>query len=73
MYVGLFTSGELPGMGYIKLKPVDTIRELYSFVEQEDLPSFSYYGKKTWLKLSECLVEYGLPPLKLPQEWIQPP
>lgn len=69
--VGYLHSGEYPGAGYTKFKPVKTISEVYSFAERKDLPRLGHYSKKTWLKLSECLEEYGLPPLKLPQEWTE--
>lgn len=69
--VGYLYLGNLPGTEYAKLKPVHNVGELYSFAEREKLQSFGHYGRKTWTKLSECLVEYGLPPLKLPQEWSQ--
>lgn len=67
--VGYLHQGGYPGMGYTKLKPLNTIREIYSFAERKDLPSLGHYGKKTWLKLNECLEGYGLPPLNLPKEW----
>ena len=49
-------------------RQVHTVEGLYSFTEEEIL-SFIGYGRKTWLKLNEWLPKYGLPPLKLPQEY----
>lgn len=53
-------------------RQIHTVDGLYSFTEEEIL-SFIGYGKKTWLKLNEWLPKYGLPPLKLPQEYTSPP
>ncbi|GEM_PF-4739505 len=50
-------------------RKIHTVGELYSFGEEE-IRRFKGYKKKTWRKLSEILTIYGLPPLKLPQEYI---
>ena len=49
-------------------RQVHIVGGLYSFTEEE-IRSFRYYGRKTWVKLNEWLPKYGLPPLKLPQEY----
>jgi len=49
-------------------RQIHTVKELYSFTEEEIL-SFRGYCKKTWLKLNEWLPEYGLPQVKLPEEY----
>lgn len=64
--LGYLNQGKLPyGLTYWR-EPIQTVGELYSFKEKE-LLGFSCYRGKTWKSLSEHLVRYGLPPLKLPQ------
>lgn len=50
-------------------RQIHTVGELYSFTDREFLYGFRGYGRKTWLKLNEWLPKYGLPPVKLPQEY----
>ena len=50
-------------------RQIHTVGELYSFTEDEMLSGFSGYGKKTWLKLNDLLMDSCLPSLKLPQEY----
>lgn len=63
------------GRLYYKNEPADlvprqihTIGELYSFTEKEILRCRGY-KKKTWAKLSELLIGYGLPSLKPSQDY----
>lgn len=53
-------------------RQIHSVGELYSYTEKELLYGFRGFGKKSLMKLSDSLVKYGLPPIKLPQEWIQP-
>lgn len=49
-------------------RKIHTVGELYSLTENEIL-RFKGYKKKTWLKLNDLLLCYGLSSLKLPQEY----
>lgn len=68
--LGYLYRGEMPYGLSCKRGPIHTVGELYYFTERE-LLGFSYYRGKTWKSLSEHLVRYSLPPLKLPQGWTQ--
>jgi hypothetical protein len=68
--LGYLYRGELPYGLSCRRGPIHTVGELYSFTEK-DLLGLSCYQGKTWKSLSEHLAKYGLPKVKLPQEWTQ--
>jgi len=65
--MGYLYEGKLIGTTYTT-KHIHTVRDLYSY-PQNIMARMSGYGEKTWKRLSKQLVKYGLPPVKLPQEW----
>ncbi len=63
--------GHLYGGNKIEMhvpRKIHTVGELYSLTENEIL-RFKGYKKKTWLKLNDILLCYGLSSLTLPQEY----
>lgn len=51
-------------------RKIKTVGGLYTVTEDEILHKFRHYKKKTWLRLNEVLDLYGLPTVKLPQDYI---
>jgi hypothetical protein len=50
-------------------RKIKTVGGLYTVTEDEMLHKFRHYKKRTWLRLNEVLDLYGLPGIKLPQEY----
>lgn len=66
--LGRMYDGNNPGR-FIS-RQIHTVGELYSYTEREMLYGFRGFGKQSLMKLSEHLIKYELPPLKLPQKWL---
>ena len=50
-------------------RTICTIGDIYSFSKEEIRYGFRCYGEKTWMALNDILAEYGMPTIRLPEEY----